>query len=376
MVKKAKKKIKKLQSDSYKYAIYQPLQTVDVPLPSGKKIRVNPTDTLLMPEVYQFPKKKIGTLSQYLTNIETVKHTPDKFNKKNILVIRYGGIGDIITSLYGIAEFKKKYPTCEIIYMCSDSYADILKCFPHLISYVANPIENASILKNIHYLAYLEDLIESNHNELIHKVFAKPFKTDHLITKETTTKLINLNKANENSNNRNGIGIQYVTSAPNRNYNIERIIELINKLIDLYPDKKIYLLGRPDEFLYVNYIQARVSKPDVLIPNGCGFPVYELPELVNLISKLELVIAPDSSMVHIAAVCNTPIIGLFGPINPNTRMSIYHNAVAIRYTADCVPCNKHFPFNFCKFTSGLPICVNSITPDDVIEVIKSRGFCK
>jgi len=131
MAKKKVKKLKQLKNDKYSYGIYKPLSPTTVPLGSGAQIQVTPDKEYIMSDAYRFPKKKIGSLTSYIKDLNLIKHDPNKFNNKTVLVIRYGGIGDILASLYGIVEFNgEEYILASAIskgyreYKVSDNYSN------------------------------------------------------------------------------------------------------------------------------------------------------------------------------------------------------------------------------------------------------------
>ena len=60
-----------------------------------------------------------------------------------------------------------------------------------------------------------------------------------------------------------------------------------------------------------------------------------------MIDKSELVIAPDSSMVHIAGALKKPVIGLYSSFKSNLRMKWYRYAHAFESEYQCAPCFIH-----------------------------------
>jgi ADP-heptose:LPS heptosyltransferase len=74
--------------------------------------------------------------------------------------------------------------------------------------------------------------------------------------------------------------------------------------------------------------------------------------------------------VHIASALNTPTIAVYGPTNPD-RYGPYKNPASkvIRPVVDCAPCYKDGYIKDCKDMK----CWNSISPFDIIEMIKDLG---
>jgi len=149
----AKAKVGKLAAGptKYNYALYKTKDTIQLNEQFGGSV-IPKGETVVMPTSFPFDEKvqKIGIFEHLFSSIPANKD----LNNENILVIRYGGIGDIIASLYAIAELKMKYPKVRIAYMCSPSYLPILKCFPKLVDSVATPITRYSSFKHFNYIAY------------------------------------------------------------------------------------------------------------------------------------------------------------------------------------------------------------------------------
>jgi ADP-heptose:LPS heptosyltransferase len=72
-------------------------------------------------------------------------------------------------------------------------------------------------------------------------------------------------------------------------------------------------------------------------------------------------------MIHMAGLTNTPIIGLYGPFDCETRMKYYNSAVGISSKVECSPCNRHQPLAWCKWTSGESLCLKQLEPNLIIQ---------
>jgi heptosyltransferase-2 len=104
-----------------------------------------------------------------------------------------------------------------------------------------------------------------------------------------------------------------------------------------------------------------------------------MPEMVSVISKLSLLIAPDSGPLHIAAALRKKTLGLFGNINPATRISHYNTVTALypKKELDCVPCWDMHP---CTGSAEYnpkdgSACMRLLTPDRAVKAaIKLGGF--
>lgn len=362
--KKQKQKISKdIIQTKYPIGLYECLENKMVQFPYGN-VQFQKGMQMIMPHHLQIHKKYVAPIEKIYKPYE--EHT--NLNNKKLLIYRYGGIGDLLCILPTIYKLKQKYPKSEIGMMCSYSYMSIFYAFPEIINGGVNNVVLYDSIKHFDYFVSLETVIErclTPDTKHIHDIYA-----DVLFEKvdsDTVQDVVKLNKMLSSDFPRQNIGIQYSTNSFLRNYNIDKFCDLINLISEKYPNEQIHLLGIADDYLNVNYIQAKTN--GAVFVNGCGRPKMELDEMFEMVSTLKLVISSDSSMVHCAGFCNTPIIGLYGPFLSNTRISRYKNAIGIDAKADCSPCCRHAPINWCKWNSGEGICVNSISPEVVLENI-------
>jgi ADP-heptose:LPS heptosyltransferase len=91
------------------------------------------------------------------------------------------------------------------------------------------------------------------------------------------------------------------------------------------------------------------------------------PEMISLCSLAKLVITPDTGTLHIAGALKKKTIGIFGNINPRTRISYYPTVKAIYPHGDlkCIPCWDLHP---CKL-NGAARCMNLTTPKKILSTV-------
>ncbi len=354
-------RIKKSKDLTTKYdiGIYQILENKTISI-GNNNILLQNKDVVFCPNNLQIKKKLINTVE---TDFKQFNENTD-LNHKKVLIQRYGGIGDILCSIPAIYALKHKFPKVSIGYMCSPTYMPILKKFDNLIDGVSPTVVDYKDIKSFHHFISLEKTVEmvKDHNKHIHEIYANELFVN--INKDMIQEIIkNYNQPNII---RKGIGIQYKSNAYIRDYDLENIIIIINKLKEKYPNEPIYLLGKPDDYLNINYIQIKTDGR--FISNGCGSYPLTYYQSFDLISKLKLVIAPDSSAVHMAGFNNTPIIGLYGPFTSISRISNYKNAYGIDGISSCQPCMRHHPTPWCIWNSGRCLNLDNIDPNDVFNL--------
>ncbi|MEP3562637.1 MAG: glycosyltransferase family 9 protein, partial [Marinobacter sp.] len=98
-----------------------------------------------------------------------------------------------------------------------------------------------------------------------------------------------------------------------RNWPAERYAQLADYAIEVY-GMKVILVGSPAPF-EAEYCAAIESSMKHKAHNICGKDT--LKQLTALMSKADLVVAPDTGPAHIASSVNTDVLGIFAASNPN-----------------------------------------------------------
>ena len=112
-----------------------------------------------------------------------------------------------------------------------------------------------------------------------------------------------------------------------------------------------------------------------LRPNIQLYCSPSLRELWALTTKVSVVVAPDSMMVHVAGCMNVPCVGLWGLCNPANRVKYYTNHYAVWKREACpfAPCFAYsgaFP-KYCPPRPNRNVCecLGAVAPQDVIDGI-------
>jgi lipopolysaccharide heptosyltransferase II len=113
----------------------------------------------------------------------------------------------------------------------------------------------------------------------------------------------------------------------------EKFAEIASGIIQKYKARILILWGKSDEN-DATMIHSLLGGKSVLAP------VTSIQELAALISKCKLLIANDSGPMHISTAVKTPVLGLFGPTNPNNHGPFGEKNDWIQLTElDCIICN-------------------------------------
>ena len=115
---------------------------------------------------------------------------------------------------------------------------------------------------------------------------------------------------------------------PKKRWPVEYWNALIEKIIKLSPESKFVVLGTPKDY--------RSAKPIGFcrhyVENITG--ETNMTQLLDVLSKLSLVIGNDTGGVHLANAIGIPSIVLFGPTNPLRTKPIYDGKVKILQPAN------------------------------------------
>lgn len=166
---------------------------------------------------------------------------------------------------------------------------------------------------------------------------------------------------------------QLSASSPVRSLPPGDSVFLLKKLAEAHPDWKWLALHDayvPNEYSLMTEEAAKEYK------NIVSYNSQNLRELWILASRAEVVVGPDSMMVHVAGSMSVPCVGLWGPIHPGIRVKYYKRHIAIYHKNVCpsASCNTYrhaFP-KICPRMDKRRVCecLAAISPDNVIEGIK------
>lgn len=151
-------------------------------------------------------------------------------------------------------------------------------------------------------------------------------------------------------------------SMPLRHWPTEYYAELINLLTRNF-DVKIVLLGGKDDCLITKKIEEQLSAKSVNLAGQTS-----LKELAAVISRCRLLIANDSSPMHIAAALKVPVISFFGPTDPKEIAPLGTTNYSFYAGLPCSPCYRNGVWPECRSKA----CLTGIKPEEVFKEIKKR----
>jgi heptosyltransferase I len=126
---------------------------------------------------------------------------------------------------------------------------------------------------------------------------------------------------------------------------------LADLILETYKVNIIFSWG-PDEFGIVKEIIKNMKRK--AIP-ACE--TESIKQLIELIRRSSLFIGGDTGPLHIASILDIPVVGIYGPKDPEIYGPYNDKAIVIKKDVPCSPCKKR--------TCSDPICMTSILPEDV-----------
>lgn len=338
-------------------------------------------------------QKSLGNKSITIDDfMPTNMYNGEDLNGKTLTCFRTGGIGDLLFITTTLHELKRRYPEAKIFLGCNPEFGTILQSADYRL--VELPMKKSN-LDASDYIMIFEGMIEgSAEAETVHAydIVRNKFKLDSLATykpvvhideevKTHVAEYIKMVKDYTSIEDKKIVVIQLFSSVPKRSAKEELILQLMDKLPENY---NFIIIGSPSQQPQIeHFVTAAWQK----VPKRvfCGSQMLpSLMEAAALISMTDLVIGPDSAVLHMAGAFDKPMIGLFGPFPSKLRLSYYKNAIGIDANSKCQFARGEY--NACfehgegtcslakKVLQFYSPCLELIKVDDILEAMKRLGF--
>ena len=159
------------------------------------------------------------------------------------------------------------------------------------------------------------------------------------------------------------IGIHPFAANPPRAWHLDNFIELARQLQERSNARILFLGGTRDQDV-LPAIRAALPKPPL---EAVG--TTSLRQTMALLTRCQLMVCNDSGIMHLAASLQVPLVALFGPQSPVKFGPWGDNSRVVSQQFPCSPCKQKF-FTECEPSPrGKPLCMESITVDQIIEAI-------
>ena len=358
--------------------------------------------------------KLVGSSLVYLINILMYLIPGRRRTIKRIVICKFMGMGSIIQATPMIQSLRIKYPQAEIVFLTINKNIELLRLFPFVdqtltvndISVLQLSITSLKVLKYLltNRIDIFIDLeIYSNFSKIlaalsiagntigfyrsghpfkgiystaIYYDITKPVKDIYLKAAalfgcETLKEdLINFNEIthiNQTTNLHD-----YIVINPNASdLRIERrwphvnFINLIIRILDLYPHMNILLTGSTCEKIYVSRIYYGIPgkyRSSVIDTSG----KLNLIDLISIIYHSRFVITNDTGPMHLAFAIKKKTIALFGPCSPDGYIT-QPNVAFVYRNIHCSPCVHDYSVSPCN---GDNMCMKLISVNEIIDIVK------
>jgi ADP-heptose:LPS heptosyltransferase len=307
---------------------------------------------------------------------------------KNILIIRMGGIGDLIMLTPSIRQLKENNSDSIITLATLPKHLDVL----HGLKYIDNIISISDISKYKFDSVYdLRYKVESP--EVGGTLSSVLYRTENRI--DTFARLLGVSLKNRQPDifldkelklpikidrKFKWLGIQVSCVSNIRTIPPAYIKEVCDKLKE-FKNLKIVFIGRTEYWHGRKSIDFKTIQGNNII--NLVDENFELSYLISLINEMDYVIAPDSSIVHIAGALKKRCLAIYGPMLPELRLKYYKTVKCLfsKTKLDCFPCCFD-TINPCLYykekTEDQPIggkCMWLIKPDKIVtKVVKEMGL--
>lgn len=295
-------------------------------------------------------------ISKHVTPLEQVyrQYNGEDLNGKTLLIWRHGGIGDLLFMMPPLRLLKVKYPESKILVGIGGKYIDLYRHIPYVDEIHQLPFD-IETLDLADYHLHFENIIEGNPRAEYtnaYDLFLEKFGFDpseippyekiadvflNEKEKEWAEKIIKSWGINDEDIL---VGLQIAASSPIRTFPEDKTTQIAN-VISREPNGKVILFGSGAQKQLAEGIKKSLHaehQDRIFMSAEYGF---SLRQTMAITRHCDLVIAPDSAMIHIAGALRVPVIGLYGPFLADLRMRYYYDALALNATPACAPCFTH-----------------------------------
>jgi ADP-heptose:LPS heptosyltransferase len=325
---------------------------------------------------------------------------------KKILVIKFGGVGDVLNSTPLLPNLREYFPSAVINFLTYKKCIDAVKNNPYItraLAYTINEDGSYCFLKNIRKQKY--DLIidlfgnprtafATFYSDAKYKAGYKfrlrsyaynfkiagrgsevhnvEFNLDALkrlnIPINSKKLFISTNEFYEdiadkfikenNIDSKKIMGIAISGGWDTKKYKLVDYIILIKKIFKKYDLNIIFLWGTDEERNESEFIKFDFSKNVFITPKT------NLEQLSAIMKRCDFILGNDSGMLHLAVASGVPVLGIYGPTNPHLQGPYGENNVTVvNDNLDCLNCN----LLDCPIGN---ICMTELSKDLIMEKIE------
>ncbi len=156
-----------------------------------------------------------------------------------------------------------------------------------------------------------------------------------------------------------------------RRWPAKNFLSLIHLLNEHYKDLKFILIGSKKEFKYVDDFCKGINK-DTQVYNFAG--KTSIFNLAGLLQCCKMLITNDSGPLHLAVLLNVPTVSFFGSDTPVLYGPKGEKHIVFYKNIDCSPCVNVLITKQIKCYKKSNECMEKISVEEVFEAIKKSGI--
>jgi ADP-heptose:LPS heptosyltransferase/lauroyl/myristoyl acyltransferase len=119
------------------------------------------------------------------------------------------------------------------------------------------------------------------------------------------------------------------------------------------------LVGAPGDALACDEVARHLPG----VENLCGKTT--IPQLMELLAQARLLLCNDSGTMHLAALCETPSVAIFGSTEPRATGPLSPKIAVLRHHVPCSPCLER------ECPLGSYACLDAVTVQEVVRAAES-----
>ncbi|MEI8290497.1 MAG: glycosyltransferase family 9 protein [Verrucomicrobiota bacterium] len=293
--------------------------------------------------------------------------------KRVIVLERTSGLGDVLCCLPTYRTLKLKYPAHLIVFATAKPYDQLLKCCGEIDAVYGAPPgqpfpqEKAAWLVDRHYEPHTSDERKQGGQKL---------HLAHVFLKDCGLPLMNW---------------QPRLSLPVKDQKavMEQLGLPTDKMFIAIHTGRTWPVKELPETTWQKVVNTLRNIPECEIIHFCspcreGAPVHQLDgvrrmspdsslmQIAAVLSQSKLFIGIDSGLLHLAGALGIPVVGVFGPTNPDYFLPFTPLTRGVCQTLPCSFCHHETPIK--HWSSGCPHdirCMKEISAAQLVEAAKS-----
>jgi ADP-heptose:LPS heptosyltransferase len=330
---------------------------------------------------------KLANAYPFLVRVAAVdghyhKYQGQPLDGRSLLLVRHGGFGDLLFLTPLLRHLDKRYKHAGLAVACGRRYHTVYLRNPHVRRIFTYPVKLKDFVSYDYHLFY-EGTLETSTDAGLHAVDlmarhagvddvgdprlvydvepALARKAKNILRNELKVKL-----------GEPTVGLHLRASSPIRTYPLDSSLLVAATLGAA--GARVFLLGAEGD--WEKTVGRKLSPPAEFknVDNLCG-RFRTINHTAAFLSRLDLLIGPDSALVHFAGALDVPTVALYGPFPGAVRTKYYPRCVTLegRYATspaeeECAPCFKHGPLPCPKAGEDRASpCLRNLEPEAVIR---------